>query len=89
MQIIHAEVRESEEAAEITREIRLGSRDDRIEPGSFGGMCDAAVGRLRAQFHRRQFTRKVCVYGSAPNGHGHVWRSRSILQMGLDSVATG
>ena len=67
MKTLHAEVRESEEAAEITRKFGWEVHNDQIEPGSFGGMCDAAW-TTEAQFHRRQFTRKVCVYGSAPNG---------------------
>ncbi len=67
MKILHAEVRESEEAAEITRKLGWEAHNDQIEPGSFGGMCDTAW-ITEAQFHRRQFTRKVCVYGSPPNG---------------------
>ena len=67
MKILHAEVRASEEAAEITRKLGWEVHNDQIEPGSFGGMCDAAW-MTEAQFHRRQFTRKVCVHGSAPNG---------------------
>ena len=67
MKILHAEVRESEEAAEIARKLGWEAHNDQIEPGSFRGMCVAAW-MTEAQFHRRQFTRKVCVHGSAPNG---------------------
>jgi hypothetical protein len=42
MKILHAEVRESEEAAEITRKLGWEAHNDQIEPGSFGGMCDTA-----------------------------------------------
>src|SRR5258705_7454311 len=52
MKILHAEVRESEEAAEITRKFGWEVHNDQIEPGSFGGMCDAAW-TTEAQFHRR------------------------------------
>ena len=65
MKILHAEVRESEEAAEITRKLGWEVHNDQIEPGSFGGMCDAAW-MTEAQFHRRQFTRKVCAHVGLP-----------------------
>jgi hypothetical protein len=37
MKIFRAEVRESEEAAEITRKLGWEVHNDQIEPGSFGG----------------------------------------------------
>ena len=53
MKILHSEVRASEEAAEITRKLGWEVHNDQIEPGSFGGRCDAAW-MTEAQFHRRQ-----------------------------------
>ena len=67
MQIIHAEPRESEEAAEIVRGLGWLLHNDQLEAGSFAGMCDTALG-AGAQFHRRQFNRTVCVHGEVPVG---------------------
>ena len=42
MKILHAEVRESEEAAETTRKIVWKPTTTRSNPEALGGMCDTA-----------------------------------------------